>query len=214
MGVTTFETNTVGRRFALCPWTARKGLPKDEPPPGSYTLKKLIRVRREFDDLQIDLLNFLLHLANAPRNKLLARSALRPDDLPTTQQIVAQMLEALGHRLLSARERKRGRMQRTQRLHWTLNSPRNRRNARRFYLSIAPTKRLPPRGRQPCSLRGTRLRFAPRGDAVDDGGAAALSRAQGSRAPAWGQIHRPRRRSRPWIGLLYSAPQRVGGPAR
>jgi hypothetical protein len=57
--VNTYETAKVGRRFALCPWTVKKNTPKDQPPPGSYSVKKLIRVRRECDDLKVDLLNFL-----------------------------------------------------------------------------------------------------------------------------------------------------------
>lgn len=105
--VFTFEKARPGRRFALCPHVTRKGTPHDQPPPGSYSLKKLIRVRREFDDLQIDLMNFLLHLYRAPPDKLLARSVQRPDHLPTTQQIADQMLEALGHPRVSAAEKKR-----------------------------------------------------------------------------------------------------------
>jgi hypothetical protein len=101
-----FESNqTEGRRIALCPLSAPKKWPKDQPPPGSYCVRELIRTRREFEDVNNQLLNFAFQLLGQPTP--IEQSAQPEEDLPTIQQIVDRMHEELGHRRVSARERKR-----------------------------------------------------------------------------------------------------------
>jgi hypothetical protein len=68
-------------------------------------LKDIIRIKREFDDLRIDLWNLYLRLGGSQAQ--ISRSAQRPEDLPTLEQIAAQIHEALGHPQQSARERRR-----------------------------------------------------------------------------------------------------------
>jgi hypothetical protein len=99
------ESPKEGRRIALCPWRGPKGTPKDKPPKGSYTVKKLICTRRSFERLSFDLVNFVNRLCKNPEQPAL--SGKPEDDLPTTQQIADEMHEALGHARVSAKEKRR-----------------------------------------------------------------------------------------------------------
>lgn len=101
-----FEKNkTEGRRIALCPWVIQKGTDKTQPPAGSYCVVDLIRTHREFSEMNVRLLNFCYQLVGSQER--LERSVKPEDSLPTIQQIVDQIHEELGHRRVSAKEKKR-----------------------------------------------------------------------------------------------------------
>jgi hypothetical protein len=101
----TYESNTEGRRIALCPLSRPKSAPTGQPPPKSYCVKELIRTRREFVHAIERLVNFARHLGKVPEQP--EQFAQPENDLPTIQEIVDQMSAELGHPRQSAKQRKR-----------------------------------------------------------------------------------------------------------
>lgn len=100
-----FPQSPAGRRLALCPWIAPKGIDKSRPPPKSLCIRDIIKVRMEFENLTLDLRNFAARVDEQPEP--FPKSAGRPMHPPTIRQIARQIHEELGHPRKSLREKRR-----------------------------------------------------------------------------------------------------------